>query len=1127
MSPFLALLDCFRRGPAARPGHRRPAVECLEDRTLLAALQLLPSSQISISRSVGANSQSGTGTWLPSGDGTGPEVLAYIAGDPTRGSGRIFQYFNDGIVELDGTLGGDPAGGSFSGTATARFQIIPTSTVELPGDEVVLSGSPGVSLSVLQLAITHRTTTGEAYSGTLYSTYSASYTLYGQSHGLFSGSNSLTDPASSSGPSDGTTWNGNPSAPPILARIGDEIDISVQFSLSASFDPSLSLPPSPGNFSYLGPCYGPGNDICVLGGNVHGSVSLRLTPTPAPYQLVVYTQPPHQVNAGGKFDVQIAAESAGIVDTGFTGPVTIALANNPGGGTLGGTLIVNAVDGVASFPDLTLDRTGTGYTLQATTAGQLPVTTNALTVADQLEVTKEPPSQVVAGHPFDVQITAEDANGNPDANFTGTVMIALANPGSSTLGGTLSVPATGGVADFPNLTVDKAGTGYVLQASGPAGLAVPATTNPFNVADRLAVTAQPPSPVAAGNRFDVQVSAAEDVQGNLDTNFTGPVTILLDNGPAGSTLDGTLTVDAVAGVADFRDLILDKAGTGYTLLASDGLSSATTNPFDVMAASVLPTSVQWNTPSQGGVHFSYQVINGPLSQNVPLAFYWADGPEFPTDDLAPVNYPFTVRKGTSTQSYGPVSIPGPQLTGSPAGTSYLLAVADPDNTLGNFDPQKNVFAMPLVLPVSRLYQSRDPSTNELETWAGDPLGFSTKDSIGNSGCALTSLAMALNYAGVATDPHILNGQLTNPPVPLRRGYVDADHLDWGQATYIAAFSAGNPSVQWHGVITSDDQQLRDLITSHAAPVAVQVFNPSSTNMHFVLVTGLDRYTFTINDPGPYADRTTLDAYPTYQTRGYVTDPATDLAQLYVASSSTNANLNLSVTNAAGQATGVPPGATSPLHQIPNAVYFVDGPVEDLSGQNPGDATAQFVYIAQPGAGTYGVELSGAGTAIVTTSGVSSAGQPTAATVVTGSSSSGTPFQFSVSYDPQPGATPGNARPGGGTSPAPLPQIAGDVTSMVRVSRGKGMHHGSRYRQSITVVNDSGRNLAGPIKLVLDGLSRKVKVRHPTGAGAASPDLVLVPPGGTFLAGQTLTLTLTLIVPAGQRPRFTARVLAGA
>jgi alpha-tubulin suppressor-like RCC1 family protein len=55
--------------------------------------------------------------------------------------------------------------------------------------------------------------------------------------------------------------------------------------------------------------------------------------------------------------------------------VTIALGANPGGGTLSGTRTVNAVNGVATFTDLSIDEPGTGYTLVAS-AGALPDVTS-------------------------------------------------------------------------------------------------------------------------------------------------------------------------------------------------------------------------------------------------------------------------------------------------------------------------------------------------------------------------------------------------------------------------------------------------------------------------------------------------------------------------------------------------------------------------------------------------------------------------------------------------------------------------------------------------------------------------------------------------------------------------------
>ncbi len=65
--------------------------------------------------------------------------------------------------------------------------------------------------------------------------------------------------------------------------------------------------------------------------------------------------------------VQVAIQGAlGNLVAGATDAVTVAIGTNPGGGTLSGTTTVNAVAGVASFTDLTIDQMGTGYTLVAT-----------------------------------------------------------------------------------------------------------------------------------------------------------------------------------------------------------------------------------------------------------------------------------------------------------------------------------------------------------------------------------------------------------------------------------------------------------------------------------------------------------------------------------------------------------------------------------------------------------------------------------------------------------------------------------------------------------------------------------------------------------------------------------------
>jgi hypothetical protein len=75
-----------------------------------------------------------------------------------------------------------------------------------------------------------------------------------------------------------------------------------------------------------------------------------------------------------------AFDDLGSVDVNFTGDVTLAVANNPGDGTLSGTTTVAAVSGVALFDDMSIDLAGVGYTLQATALGYTPSTSAAFNI---------------------------------------------------------------------------------------------------------------------------------------------------------------------------------------------------------------------------------------------------------------------------------------------------------------------------------------------------------------------------------------------------------------------------------------------------------------------------------------------------------------------------------------------------------------------------------------------------------------------------------------------------------------------------------------------------------------------------------------------------------------------------
>ena len=89
-----------------------------------------------------------------------------------------------------------------------------------------------------------------------------------------------------------------------------------------------------------------------------------------------FTVQPSSTTAGARIAAAVAIQDAsGKVVTRATNPVTVALGANPGGGTLSGATTVNAVNGVATFSGLSIDKCGVGYTFTATASGLVGTST--------------------------------------------------------------------------------------------------------------------------------------------------------------------------------------------------------------------------------------------------------------------------------------------------------------------------------------------------------------------------------------------------------------------------------------------------------------------------------------------------------------------------------------------------------------------------------------------------------------------------------------------------------------------------------------------------------------------------------------------------------------------------------
>ncbi|HET9387798.1 MAG TPA: Ig-like domain-containing protein, partial [Gemmatimonadales bacterium] len=103
--------------------------------------------------------------------------------------------------------------------------------------------------------------------------------------------------------------------------------------------------------------------------------------------------------------------------------------------------------------------------------------------------------------------------------------------------------------------------------------------------------------------------AAQDGEGNTLASFTAPIAIALGNNPAGGALAGTLTVNAVAGIATFADIRIDRAGSGYNLVASaTGPAPATSTAFGITPGAAVRLAILTQPPdsARSGQPFARQ-----------------------------------------------------------------------------------------------------------------------------------------------------------------------------------------------------------------------------------------------------------------------------------------------------------------------------------------------------------------------------------------------------------------------------------------------------------------------------------------------------------------------------------------
>jgi hypothetical protein len=343
----------------------------------------------------------------------------------------------------------------------------------------------------------------------------------------------------------------------------------------------------------------------------NGTATIGVVAPNEAFQLRFAAQPGNAVAGETIGDVTVRVEDQyGNLRTGDSQSVTIGIRNNAGSGTLTGTITKNAINGVVDFTGLSINKSGTGYTLEASSLGLITsAASNAfnITAAAASKLVISTAGSPSVGEAFAATVTLTDQYGNAVLNTgsNGSVTLTL-KTGTGTLGGTLTGTIAVGSSSvtISGVTYSKAETGVVLTATGSgAGSSVAdksgdsdAFTVQGGVATQLVLSS--PADITAGVRTAYTVTR-KDLGGNEAVTNEALTVYLFSNGTSGAFYD------ALTG------------GNAITTVSIPANSSSATFYFTATTAATYTITTSDATPANGATGLSDATDEIVVSAGVP------------------------------------------------------------------------------------------------------------------------------------------------------------------------------------------------------------------------------------------------------------------------------------------------------------------------------------------------------------------------------------------------------------------------------------------------------------------------------------------------------------------------------
>ncbi len=505
----------------------------------------------------------------------------------------------------------------------------------------------------------------------------------------------------------------------------------------------------------------------TAGGVVVSATASGITGSPQQFAATALagavTQLAYTLNTGGGtagvpitpgWVIQARDAQANLV-TGFNGPVTVVLSNGPGGATLGGTTTVNAVGGIATFANLTVDRIASSWVLVASSPGLSNASsaaffiTPAAAAAIAVQAGNAQTAAVLTQVAGQITFRVSDAFGNPT---NGTALTVTVTSGGGSVGTASGVTNVSGELSTTWTLGNTLGAQSVTATVTltPALQAVATATATPGAATTLVITTGPIGPQVAGVPLQDVVVQARDGAGNLATGFSGTVRALV-----GGTLPDSAFATAVGGVATFTGAFFETSGTFFVRFSAPGLTEAVSDTFAVAPAAATQMVLSSGNGQNGiaGQLLPLPVvvrIEDPFLNRVPgVTVSWV---MFRGVDTLAVNTNVSDANGLATwRPTLPTSVTAVQIIARSTGlTNSPITVTE--NVFGDVTTQLTMFTQPVggaagaTLPASAV-RARDQYGNFKVAFTGN---VTAAIDSGPAGAVLSGTTTVAAVGGTAT-----------------------------------------------------------------------------------------------------------------------------------------------------------------------------------------------------------------------------------------------------------------------------------------------------------------------------------------------------------------------------------------